>query len=950
MIFSLFKKSAFKNKWQHKNSNIRIEAISDELNSDIATDKEILLTLLNSDEVELVRRAALLKLNSFTDYLQASHENSHKKTKEFAQKQVLKILLAEHSISASDAQKKEFLSSKSQNNVLEPWLFVEQNVALVKAIYEKIAKPQLLTRLFIHSKNEQIHNYLLEQVNDIASLEKLNKKNLPAEVSERITNKITQLQQIAEKPKQIHKTIQLLLSKLLALKEQNSYETVLIKRQQLITQWQAQQDDIVLLSATEQQIFIEKYQTINEQLDKIFVVKAEQYQQDQIRLKLLQQQAIDKQSLTSEIENIDKQLVNAVFADETLDAAQFEQQLVQLQKKVASSSLNDNDKNNLINKLALQKQRFNQLPQIAQSISDATQLIAKIAQLALPETLADFNERQTIYQNWLQQWHKVAKQSEGLLPESVIQAYQEIEQRWQQGLKPFIKEQQQFFNQVRKKQSDLKRLLSSGKYNACFGLFKKVNSQFALLSAQQQQRLQRDHTAITEKMAELTDWEHYIATPRKQELLTAIQALVNQPCDDANEQANKVKQYRKQWNLLGHADDEVDQSLNESFNTFCEQAFAPCRDFYAQQENVRAENKQQRLQLILTAKTLSEQFLAQQEQGDIDWKSLDNQLTKLTQQWKNSGEVERNQYKNLMESFNQAIAPLKNAIYQQQLDNAISKKQLITQAEALLENLTQKIIDCKQAIAQTKQLQEQWRNTGYAGVRQENKLWQSFRKTNDKIFALRDQDKESQRSLMQVQEEAFTEKLTEYEGHYSDILSAASIDELQLLVENSEQLLNEINTQQPVLKKSVLKTEKFIKKLHTSIKQKQTEHKSQQWRILFELLKLLAGEQLTLEELENNDLFQTLSMRWKKRIIDLIGSQTSVNRDEKTLELEIFAGIDSPAELKDQRMKVQIALMQKQMSSGEQINVEKVFEQWLQAGKLAANDMSLIERIEPIFV
>jgi hypothetical protein len=49
-------------------------------------------------------------------------------------------------------------------------------------------------------------------------------------------------------------------------------------------------------------------------------------------------------------------------------------------------------------------------------------------------------------------------------------------------------------------------------------------------------------------------------------------------------------------------------------------------------------------------------------------------------------------------------------------------------------------------------------------------------------------------------------------------------------------------------------------------------------------------------------------------------------------------------------MKVQIALMQKQMSSGEQMNIEKVFEQWLLSGKLTEKDIHLIERVEAIFV
>ena len=91
MIFSkLFNNKA---KWQHKNSNVRIESITNDLAIDAAKDREILITLLNNDDNELVRRAALLKLHSFALYLQASQENSHAKLKEFAYQQIIKMLL-----------------------------------------------------------------------------------------------------------------------------------------------------------------------------------------------------------------------------------------------------------------------------------------------------------------------------------------------------------------------------------------------------------------------------------------------------------------------------------------------------------------------------------------------------------------------------------------------------------------------------------------------------------------------------------------------------------------------------------------------------------------------------------------------------------------------------------------------------------------------------------------
>ena len=82
MIFSrLFSK---KHKWQAKDSNVRIAAINEELSLHNSDEKQVLLSLLSEDESELVRRAALLKLNDFNVYLSSSNSNDNVGIKKFS--------------------------------------------------------------------------------------------------------------------------------------------------------------------------------------------------------------------------------------------------------------------------------------------------------------------------------------------------------------------------------------------------------------------------------------------------------------------------------------------------------------------------------------------------------------------------------------------------------------------------------------------------------------------------------------------------------------------------------------------------------------------------------------------------------------------------------------------------------------------------------------------------
>ncbi len=192
-----------------------------------------------------------------------------------------------------------------------------------------------------------------------------------------------------------------------------------------------------------------------------------------------------------------------------------------------------------------------------------------------------------------------------------------------------------------------------------------MSQTITLLSVQQQQQLQRDFDNVSDKIAEISDWEHYIATPRKQELLIEVNALVNTPLDDPNAQADKVKYYRKVWNSLGHADETIDKDLNEQFNLACEQAFAPCRLFYAEQEKLRALHLVTRNNIVNDAMKLAESFTETHSNElnnlSIDYKALDGKLNKLQQRWQQAGEVDRHEYQKLLKAFKNAIQPIKKS-------------------------------------------------------------------------------------------------------------------------------------------------------------------------------------------------------------------------------------------------------------------------------------------------
>lgn len=957
MIFNLFKS---KSKWLHKDSNVRIAAINEELDNNNSENKITLLSLLNDDESELVRRAVLLKLNNFDEYYNASIANNNLAVQEFSHTQVQEVLSSSHAIKLTIEQKQSFLSlllgTQSINfALLNYWLEHETEPQIVIGLFEAIVKKKnissFLLQTFSKKNNSEIQIALLslelQELNEAALLSKLSKKAVNNDVVQLIDSKLAQLLEQQEKPKRLHKQCQLLLSKLLALKDLSDFGQYLTKKSTLEQEWQQCIPELPILADEEQQILVAKYDKITDQLNQLFAPKEEAYQQAQIAEQLSRDKEIVKNNLNKVIAEFSQIITTAVFEDDTLNQADFLNQLKQLNHELVTSVLNQQEQASFAQQIIQLEKRLTQLPEIAQSVSQATYLISKISQLSLPQTLAELNERQQVYRDWLAQWQAVEQKACGILPASIKDAHKEITQHWQNGLKPLQHEQKQLFTQTKKKLSDLKRLLLSGKYKVCFGLFKGVNQVFALLSVNQQQQLQRDLDHVSEKIAEISDWENYIATPRKQQLLSDISELVTTPMDNPNEQADKVKQYRKIWNSLGHADESVDQELNKQFNLTCEQAFAPCRLFYAEQEKLREQHLVTRNEIITQAKQLADSITETKEEVGaevvpIDFKTLDGKLNKLQQRWQQAGEVDRQRYQKLYRQFKSTLQPIRNAIKDFHDANGASKQALINVAEQQLDN-----DDISQAVDTVKKLQQQWRDIGFSGTHQESKLWQKFRLINDQVFSKRDELKISQKSEMASSAEKFNQVLSQIQTEVVDSKLAQS--KVQ-----AEQLLSEVLRNKPVIKSVTAAIESFINDIEKKISIQESQKEQANWRSLFCLLSNIAQGETSLEALieNNSDDYQSLSSFWQKRLQEQLVLNTQADakeRDIKTLEIEILAQVESPAAFADQRLAVQVSLMQEQMLSGVAIDLSKSLVNWLRLGKLTNSDITALERLSKVY-
>ena len=133
---------------------------------------------------------------------------------------------------------------------------------------------------------------------------------------------------------------------------------------------------------------------------------------------------------------------------------------------------------------------------------------------------------------------------------------------------------------------------------------------------------------ISAQLGELSDWQQFAASPKRDALLQAVQALVVTPLNP-DSQRDQLKNLRSQWNALGPL--PRDQAvLQRRFDDSADQAFNVCREHFAQQNKERKDNLRAR-------KALCEQlqsYLDSTDWANADMKAAETIMRQARQEWR----------------------------------------------------------------------------------------------------------------------------------------------------------------------------------------------------------------------------------------------------------------------------------------------------------------------------
>ena len=477
--------------------------------------------------------------------------------------------------------------------------------------------------------------------------------------------------------------------------------------------------------------------------------------------------------------------------------------------------------------------------------------------------------------------------------------------------------------------------IGEGKVSESQSLWDRSQAALRRVNAEDQARLQEAFAPLRAELTKLLDWRKFASSEKKKELIEKMQALVEDQTAPP-QKARLIRTLQDEWKTLGHSEDN--DALWTQFSDAARLAFEPCKQYFRERKEVQSTN-------LVARNNICEQLEAyvltlQSEGAQPDLGEINRLEQQARDDWKKYAPVAQNKIKALQKRFNNVLGQLrqlKRAAIQQH--NA-AKTDLIEKARALLTH-----DDLADAIRQSKDLQQQWKELGPGSFKDDRKLWTDFRTACDALFARRD-DKRSERaastaantaparealkeisSLLALDDEAFADSRPRFNQASKAFRDALSPDlrggERKALQDQFNKLSKRYDTRV---------------RLTPDRKQLQLQQQVQQRAELCQDIEeqLLKGSKPSLsaadldeqwtqqDKVDDSELDQVLQKRYKQlsqwlnaeagsrqQAVRAQADKLASRAREICVDAEIMSGAETPAEDKAVRMQLQLNQLQK---------------------------------------
>ena len=303
-------------------------------------------------------------------------------------------------------------------------------------------------------------------------------------------------------------------------------------------------------------------------------------------------------------------------------------------------------------------------------------------------------------------------------------------------------------------------ILHEENIGSAFNAYKEIHEKWKTIGdipREKRDEIQKEYSRLLEQFfynikiyKELKDHDLKRNTQLKTEIVQQLEDLKN--LSSIKELESALKSLQNEWDEIGPVINEEWESLKNKYWENVRSLYEKIHQFYDERRNTLQENISKKKELISqTAQHVAESKTLTTVK---EWENATSTLLHLQETWKSIGfgpkkenEEVWQEFRALCDRFFEAKKAYFATVHEQYSDIAEAKKQLIQKANELKDST-----DWKETANQLIQLQKQWKKTGHAGQKLEQKLWNEFRSACDSFFNARqkyfeDQDKELESNL-----------------------------------------------------------------------------------------------------------------------------------------------------------------------------------------------------------
>jgi len=223
---------------------------------------------------------------------------------------------------------------------------------------------------------------------------------------------------------------------------------------------------------------------------------------------------------------------------------------------------------------------------------------------------------------------------------------------------------------------------------------------------------------------------------RNFQLKTALIAelkKINQ-LDSIREAENQLKKLQNDWEDIGPVPNEEWENIKEAYWTEVRSVYNKINRFYDDRRAEQQGNLAAKAELVEATKAL----IAEKDKNDSSkaWEDMSKEILEIQAKWKTIGFGPKKENEQIWKEFrtvcDEFFAAKKEffASIHEEYDGLAKKKKVLIEKALELKDST----EWQDTANKLKQLQQQWKQIGHAGIKHEQKLWKEFRSACDAFF------------------------------------------------------------------------------------------------------------------------------------------------------------------------------------------------------------------------